>query len=266
VAEPDWQNRPNRHSNLAGTEMEEFILNQQSGQEGSFGRRHRRGRDFAQSRARNPRLYAVELPPASTTTPRGCTGPEPLLDIPCFRLRSPDPSAVGQPVFLTWLLRDSVPDDQLDCSAAPSTWKAFASVDRYLDEARRGPLYLRQREVAAMVVETVRAYGSALRQYDLHSYVVMPNHIHLLLTPLVDLRKLTQRVKGVIARRANELLDQTNAPFWDEANWEHLVGDNHELSRILQYIERNPVPVGMAREAADYPYSSAARGNRAQSA
>jgi REP element-mobilizing transposase RayT len=117
-----------------------------------------------------------------------------------------------------------------------------------------------------MVVETARAYGSALKQYDLHSYVVMPNHIHLLITPRVDLTGLTRMVKSAIARRANELLDQPDTLFWDEENWEHLIGDSHEFSRIREYIERNPVPVGMAREAADYPYSSATRGRMAQSA
>ena len=183
--------------------------------------------------------------------------------MPYFQFRPPGPSAAGQPVFLTWLLRESVPDKRLIPPAAAPTWEAFASVDRFLDEARTGPLYLRQREVAAMVVKTACAYGSALRQYDLHSFVVMANHIHLLLTPRVDLAKLTQIVKSAIARRANELLDQSGSPFWDEENWEHLVGDNHEFGRIRQYIERNPVPVGMAREAEDYPYSSAARLARA---
>jgi REP element-mobilizing transposase RayT len=128
-----------------------------------------------------------------------------------------------------------------------------------LDEARTGPLYLRHSEVAAMVVETALAHASALRQYDLHSFVVMPNHLHLLVTPRTELAKLTQIVKSVIARRANELLDQPGAPFWDEENWEHLVSGAQQFGSIRQYIERNPVPVGMAREAADYPYSSAAR-------
>ena len=162
-------------------------------------------------------------------------------------------------MFLTWRLRESIPAERLVPSASQSSWEAFAWLDRFLDEARTGPVHLRQGEVAAMAVETVRAYGPALRQYELHSFVVMPNHVHLLVTPRIELAKLTGIVKNVIARRANELLDQPDTPFWDEENCEHLVGDNHEFERIRQYIERNPVPVGMAREPADYAYSSAAR-------
>jgi putative transposase len=239
--------------------MEEFILNHHSRRNEPTGRPRLYGLDFARSDAVNRKGYRPERPPDCRTFPRDSVPPEHFLNVPYFRLRPPGPSAAGQPVFLTWTLRESVPDEPYIRSAAASSWEAFASADRLLDEARTGPLHLRQREVAAMVVETARAYDSALRQYDLHSFVVMPNHIHLLLTPRVELAKLTQIVKGVIARRANELLDQPGAPFWDEENWEHLVGDNHEFGRIRQYIERNPVPVGMAREAADYPYSSASR-------
>jgi REP element-mobilizing transposase RayT len=231
--------------------MEEFILNHQTRQD---------------EPSRRLRLYRLDFARSGAGIPGRSGSLAHPLKMPYFRLRPPGPSAAGQPVFLTWILHDSVPDERLIAPAAAPSWEAFASADRFLDEARTGPLYLRQREVAAMVVEIARAYGSALRQYDLHSFVVMPNHIHLLLTPLVDLTKLTQLVKSVIARRANELLDQPGAPFWDEENWEHLVGDSHEFGRIRQYIERNPVPVGMAREASDYPYSSAARGKLAQSA
>jgi REP element-mobilizing transposase RayT len=255
--------------------MEDFILNQYSGQNGTSRGLHQRGPEFARSEgvdlSEHKGAYKAEKLAASHAILRDSVSSEHFPDMPYFRLRPPGPSAAGQPVFLTWILHDSVPhdgvpNDQFDSSAAPSSWKAFASVDRFLDEARTGPLYLRQREVAIMVVETARAYGSALRQYDLHSFVVMPNHVHLLLTPRVDLTGLTRTVKGVIAKRANELLDQPDTLFWDEANWEHLVADDHEFGRIRQYIERNPVPVGMAREAADYPYSSAARGRMAQSA
>ncbi len=186
--------------------------------------------------------------------------------MPYYRLRSPSSSTVGKPVFLTWTLRESVPDEWLTSPAAISSGESFATVDRYLDEARTGPLHFRRREVAAAVVETICTYGSSLRQYDLHSFIVMPNHVHLLLTPKVELTNLTRIVKRVIAERANELLDQTGAPFWNETNWEHVVGDQLELHRIQQYIERNPISVGMAREPADYPFSSAVRGKLAYSA
>jgi REP element-mobilizing transposase RayT len=240
--------------------MEEFILNRHPRQNAP-PRQSRSGRlSLARPGALNPKAYPAERPLDCRTLLRDSISPEHFLNAPYFRLRPPGPSAAGQPVFLTWILHESVPDERLITTAAPSTWKAFASVDRLLDEARTGPLYLRHGEIAAMVVETTRAYDSDLRHYDLHSFVVMPNHIHLLLTPRVELTKLTRIVKSVIAERANELLDQPGAPFWDEENWEHLVGGAQDFGRIRQYIERNPVPVGMAREAADYPYSSAARG------
>ena len=181
-------------------------------------------------------------------------------------MRSASVAEAGQAVFLTWILHDSLPPDRILPDGVDLEWQSFITVDRLLDEARSGPLYLRRREIAAMVVETVAACGSALCQYDLHSYVIMPNHIHLLVTPRVELRKLTAMVKNVTARRANEMLGQPGARFWGEQRCEHVVREHHEFDRICQYIECNPVPAGMVREAADWPFSSAGRKAFAQRA
>lgn len=237
--------------------MEEFILNRASHPAESAESATSGEVEITPSRAPNPANPPVASEPIC---------PEPFPNMPFFRIRPPNPADTGQPLFLTWLLQGSLPPEGVPPSGIHSIRDAFATVDRFLDEARTGPLYLRQREVASMVVETILAYGTQLRHYDLHSFVVMPNHVHLLLTPLVDLAKLTSMVRHATTRRANELLDQPGTQFWDEACCEHVVRSRHELERIQQYIERNPVPVGMAREAADYPYSSAARRTRAQTA
>ena len=239
--------------------MEEFILNRPFARHGLAGSLHPPEPDLAWSCPLAPRPGPAERRPDCYPFRRGTVSVEHSQSTPHFRLHPPGPSTAGRPVFLTWRLRESVPHDRLVHSASQSPWEEFAWLDRFLDEARTGPLYFRHGEVAGMVVETFRAYGPALQQYELHSFVVMPNHVHLLLTPRIELAKLTAFVKGAIARRANELLNQPDTPFWDEENCEHLVGDTHELGRIRQYIELNPVPVGMAREPADYVYSSAAR-------
>jgi len=56
-------------------------------------------------------------------------------------------------------------------------------MDRLLDEARSGMVHLSQPAIADMVVEAIRYNADTLRHYDLHAFVVMPNHVHLLLTP-----------------------------------------------------------------------------------
>lgn len=246
--------------------MEDFILNRNPRLKGS-NPLSRLGVAGKMRRAAASRTVSLDLRVPRNARRVEDSGPSQVFPAsPFFRLHTPEASDDGQPVFLTWILQGSLPEKSVLPTVAPPIWQSFATVDRFLDEARTGPLYLRQREVAAQVLETIIWCGKGLGQYDLHSYVVMANHIHLLLTPLVDLAKLTELVRGVTARRANELLGQPGAPFWDEERCEHAVRAPYEFERVRQYIERNPVPVGMARDAADYPYSSAARKAFAQPA
>ena len=97
-----------------------------------------------------------------------------------------------------------------------------------------------------------------MRYYELHGYVVMANHIHVLLTPLVELSKITHSLKRFTAREANRILGLTGQPFWQDESYDHLVRRSDEFERILRYIENNPVKAGLASEPAGFPWSSAA--------
>lgn len=55
-------------------------------------------------------------------------------------------------------------------------------MDRLLDEGRSGPTFLRQPAIAQVVVASLRCVVE-LGHYQLHAWVIMPNHVHLLLTP-----------------------------------------------------------------------------------
>ena len=111
-------------------------------------------------------------------------------------------------------------------------------MDRLLDEARSGPVCLRQPAIADMVVEIIRHNAEVLNRYDLHAYVVMPNHVHLLISPLVPLPALTKALKGFTAKLANQMMHLTGAPFWQQESYDHLVRDHKELERIREYNRR----------------------------
>jgi putative transposase len=70
--------------------------------------------------------------------------------------------------------------------------------------------------------------------------------------------KLTKSLKGITARRANAMLTLTGNPFWQEESYDHLVRHTPEFEKIRNYIEENPVRAGLAGEANDYRWSSAA--------
>jgi REP element-mobilizing transposase RayT len=86
----------------------------------------------------------------------------------------------------------------------------------------------------------------------------MPNHVHVLMTPLALVPKIMHSLKGFTAREANRLLDRTGLPFWQRESYDHWVRDG-EFERIQRYIELNPVRAGLASEVRLYPWSSAGR-------
>jgi REP element-mobilizing transposase RayT len=171
--------------------------------------------------------------------------------------RLPHYHAVGQPIFLTWHLYGSLPPNRAFLPAA-TAGPAFLAMDRLLDNARTGPLYLRRPEIARMTVQAIHCQDQCLGHYCLHAYVVMANHVHLLVTPRVEVSRITQSLKRFTAREANRMLDLTGQPFWQDESYDRLVRDRPEFQRIARYIEMNPVRAGLVQIPKDFPWSSAA--------
>jgi REP element-mobilizing transposase RayT len=96
-------------------------------------------------------------------------------------------------------------------------------MDRLLDEAKNGPRFLARAEIATMIVDALQYREENLRHFQIHSYVVMPNHVHLLVTPLVEVSKLMQSLKRFTARQGNRMLGLTGQPFWQDESYDRLV-------------------------------------------
>lgn len=174
-----------------------------------------------------------------------------------YRRRLPHLYNGDKPVFLTWCLHGSLPPNRHFPPATLTSGQAFAALDRLLDESRTGPFYLRQPPVATLVVAAIHHACDVLRHYTLHAYVVMPNHIHMLVSPQVPLPRLTKTLKTFTARRANQVLGLTGNHFWQEESYDRLVRDHREFARIHNYIENNPVRAGLVADASEYLWSSA---------
>jgi REP element-mobilizing transposase RayT len=108
-----------------------------------------------------------------------------------------------------------------------------------------------------MVAEAIHYNANVLDQYTLHAFAVMPNHVHLLLTPATALPKLTKSLKNITAKRANLILGLTGRSFWQEESYDRLVRNDREFEQIRRYIENNPVRAGLIQEASAYRWSSA---------
>ena len=170
--------------------------------------------------------------------------------------RLPHLYVIGEPLFITFRLHDSLPSHRAFQAGNLTSGKAFVAMDRLLDRARTGPAFLRQPAIARKVVASLQ-YGVEIGHYQMHSWVIMPNHVHLLLTPNVSVPKLLGSLKTATAKRANLILGRTGGTFWQAESYDHRVRTEGEFRRIKRYIEINPVAACLAANPEEYPWSSA---------
>jgi putative transposase len=172
----------------------------------------------------------------------------------------------GAFVFLTWRLHGTLPcgTGTPACATDPHAGVAketpgqrFTRLDSRLDRMTTGPRWLSEPRIAAPVEKTIIHGDAQLHQYELHHYVVMPNHVHLLLRPRVALNKITKGIKGVSAKAANEILGRTGKAFWQDESFDHWVRNEREYGKIRFYIEHNPVAAGLVRKPEEWRWGSA---------
>ena len=89
----------------------------------------------------------------------------------------------------------------------------------------------------------------------LHEFVVMPDHIHVLLTPQTSPEKAVQFIKGGFSYRAKKELG-SSMEVWQKGFSDPRVGDAEDDSLDVDYI-RQPIHDDLCDRAEEYPYSSA---------
>jgi hypothetical protein len=138
----------------------------------------------------------------------------------------------GRWLFLTWHLHGAIRPSEFPPPGKAMSGEAFVLMDRKLDNARTGPMFLLQGELAGLVATSLR-YGAEADNYELGPFVIMSNHVHALLLPKVGVSKVMKSLKGYTAREANRLLGRTGTPFWQKESYDHWVRDEEEWGRII---------------------------------
>ncbi|HEX7151231.1 MAG TPA: transposase [Thermoanaerobaculia bacterium] len=89
----------------------------------------------------------------------------------------------------------------------------------------------------------------------LHVAVVMPDHVHLMLTLYQEwtLDDVLKGIKGVSSRRANQLLKRRGT-LWEEESFDRIVRSDEDLIRKGEYILNNPVRAGLVSRYEDYAW------------
>ncbi|WP_081892463.1 transposase [Verrucomicrobium sp. BvORR106] len=167
-------------------------------------------------------------------------------------------------VFVTWRLADAIPQSKLRKLAEhrriwldlhPQPWaeevegeyhRRFSNeVDRWLD-AGSGSCILRNSEMNQLVAGALHHFDGS--RYELDSYAVMPNHVHVIFRPLYPhkLAAILHSWKRHTARQINHILGRSGE-LWQERYWDRLL--RHPLHHLLcrQYVRDNPVKSGLRK-------------------
>jgi len=177
-----------------------------------------------------------------------------------YRRRLPHWQKTDSALFITWRLFGSLPRHVVALSLREKNLgKQFLILDRELDQARHGPTWLKDSRLAKIVADSLLHGEEHLRLYRLSAFVVMSNHVHILIWPTALLCRITKSIKGYTAHECNKLLDRAGEKFWQEESFDHAVRNEDQFYRIKSYIERNPVKAGLVESPGEWPWSSAAR-------
>jgi REP element-mobilizing transposase RayT len=121
-------------------------------------------------------------------------------------------------------------------------------VEQWLDQGM-GSCRLKDPRAAKVVVEAMHHFDGA--RYELGCYVVMPNHVHAVVRPLLHqeepLERILQSWKRHTAREINQLFNQ-EGHLWQDESFDRIIRDEEHLWRAIQYIGANPLKAGFTYE------------------
>ena len=127
----------------------------------------------------------------------------------------------------------------------------------------------RRRHLLTENIDVLREAFRAVRKerpFCIDAIVVLPEHLHCIWTLPEGDADFSTRWRLIKARFARRLptgerrsirrLDKGERGIWQRRFWEHLIRNDDDLTRHVDYIHYNPVKHGWVRDVADWPYSS----------
>jgi putative transposase len=111
-------------------------------------------------------------------------------------------------------------------------------------------------KIARLFIEVLMDYRTQ-KKYLLHEFVVMPEHLHVIITPTkITLERAMQCIKGGFSFQLNKNL-RVKKEVWQPSFFDRRIRNSLEYQKFKDYIWQNPVKRFLARTPEEYPYSSA---------
>jgi putative transposase len=113
----------------------------------------------------------------------------------------------------------------------------------YLDQGH-GACVLKRADLSGIVAKSLLHFEG--ERYRMGDFVVMPNHVHLLVCLLesTDLQEQCYSWKKFTATQINQLLSRRGR-FWQEESFDHLVRSPEEFEHLQRYIAENPTKASL---------------------
>ena len=166
---------------------------------------------------------------------------------------------------ITFRLADSLPSTLLDrwreelktLPAERWTFERRIRIQAALDQGHGSGL-LSVPEVANEVEQSLLFFDGA--RYRLHAWCLMPNHVHVIATPLGEwtLSTILHSWKSFTAKKVNSLRAMEGT-LWAPEYFDRAIRDETHYSNALEYVAMNPVMAGLCRQPEDWRFSSAWR-------
>lgn len=129
----------------------------------------------------------------------------------------------------------------------------FGKYDSLLDGSDHGPHYLKQPELAQIVMDSLLHFHGS--RYKLICFTIMSNHIHVVWYQFNSpLFRVMQSFKQFTSKRINQLLNRTGT-FWQAETWDRNIRDRRELAIKIAYTLNNPVKAGLVKHWSEWPFS-----------
>lgn len=164
--------------------------------------------------------------------------------------------------FITYRLSDSLPATVLERLkhekhnvSKNETIELYSLIEKSLDNGY-GSCYLSDSRIAEIVQDALFFFND--KRYILHSWVIMPNHVHVLISLCKGYRlpDILHSWRSFTAQKANALLNRRGT-FWQKEYFDRFIRSPEHYAYVVKYIEENPVKAGLCLQAEDWLWSSA---------
>jgi len=188
-----------------------------------------------------------------------------------YRRYLPHFDAGGILQMITYHLADSLPASvirqlEIEMRALPAPQRESFRRDRieYWIDAGLGSCILKEPEIARLIIDNWKFYEG--NRYDIVAFVVMPNHIHILICVYgcVPLFRIVQSWKGYSGKKIQERFNSKGIPdyttaagnqVWHREYWDRVIRNHRHLCNAVRYIYENPVRAKLVATPDEWPWS-----------